>query len=174
METTQTLVEWALQGDRNAFALLVKRYERLVLGIGFHVLRDFHAAQDIAQESFVTAYFQLSTLRNPAVFGPWVAQMAARFATKRGKESNHSLPLNLDLQTPFTQRGDWDQEDLQQVLAALTQLPDPEREVMILRYIDGHDVATIARLTERPVGTVTKQISRALERLRHRMKQVKP
>lgn len=146
-------------------------FARNPLSFPWFLQGDFHAAQDIAQESFVTAYLQLKTLRNPGVFGPWVAQMTARLARKRAKEFHPLIPLDTDPQLSISKCGDWDHEDLQQVLAALARLPDSEREVMILRYIDDHDVTTIARLTDRPLGTVTKQISRALERLRQRMKE---
>lgn len=165
VEKTQLLVKRTLEGDREAFALLVSRYERLVLGVAFNALRDFHAAQDIAQEAFVTAYCQLATLRNPAVFGPWVAQMAARLARKPKKRTSPHVPLNPDLQTPNS-TASWDQDVLQRVLHALNALPESQRTLMILRYVDGLDSAEIARVTQRPLGTVTKLISRALERLR--------
>jgi RNA polymerase sigma-70 factor (ECF subfamily) len=48
-------------------------------------------------------------------------------------------------------------------------LPDHEREVLLLRHFDGHDLAAIAAILSRPLGTVTKQLSRAHARLRERL-----
>lgn len=56
--------------------------------------------------------------------------------------------------------------DAEDLLEAVARLPDHERVVVGLRYFDGHAVNDIAAITGRPVGTVTKQLSRAIKRLR--------
>ena len=54
-------------------------------------------------------------------------------------------------------------------MAAVSSLPEHERTVTVLRYFNGHSVIEIADLTGRPVGTITKQLSRALKRLRDKL-----
>ena len=56
--------------------------------------------------------------------------------------------------------------DSELLLAALARLPEHERLVVALRYLEGHSVAEIGQVLGRPVGTVTKQLSRAIQRLR--------
>ena len=63
------------------------------------------------------------------------------------------------------------EEDAAQVLAELARLPDHEQQVLLLRYFDDLPVADIAAFLRRPIGTVTKQLSRALTRLRDRLKE---
>ena len=61
-------------------------------------------------------------------------------------------------------RGAWIDHDV--LLRLVSRLPDRERVLVGLRYFDGHSMAEIAEIAGRPVGTVTKQLSRAIARLR--------
>ena len=61
-----------LQGVRDAFGDLVRRYEYAVYGLALSYLRDFTDAEDLAQEAFAPAYQNLSRLQSPAKFGPWL------------------------------------------------------------------------------------------------------
>ena len=56
--------------------------------------------------------------------------------------------------------------DNQQLLSLIARLPERERILIGLRYFDGHSMAQIAAITTRPIGTATKQLSRAIARLR--------
>ena len=60
----------------------------------------------------------------------------------------------------------WVDDEVQEVLSGISRLPPHEQAVLGLRYFDGFSVKEIAAMTDRSVGTVTKQISRALTRLR--------
>ena len=75
------LVKAALKGQRQAFAELVKRYERAVRAVAMNVLADSHAAEDVAQDCFVIAYQKLSELRKPEAFGYWLLKIARREAS---------------------------------------------------------------------------------------------
>ncbi|MCA9171876.1 MAG: sigma-70 family RNA polymerase sigma factor, partial [Planctomycetales bacterium] len=55
--------------------------------------------------------------------------------------------------------------DVRELAEAINSLPDHERIVVVLRYLDGHSTQDIASILERPIGTVTKQLSRAIARL---------
>ena len=161
------LVRRAVAGDRDAFGELVRRYERLVLGVAWNILRDYHAAQDAAQDAFVIAYRQLAGLKNAGAFGPWVAQIAVRCCHQLRK-TRPMLPLSTDYDpTHVPPEFLLMDEETDRVLTAIRELPEHEQTIVLLRYIEGHDVATIAQLTNRPLGTVTKQLSRAVQRLKN-------
>ena len=136
------------------------------VGDGVAQLRDRHEAEDVAQAAFLLAYRRISTLADDSKFGPWLMKIAPRqiidFARRR------KIPVTTDAeQSPDpTMQSDstWIQhEDL---LKLVSKLPDHERALVGLRYFDGLSVAETAAATGRPVGTVTKQLSRALARLR--------
>jgi RNA polymerase sigma-70 factor (ECF subfamily) len=170
-----------LRGDREAFAALVARHERAVWATAWRVLRDHHAAADVAQEAFLQAFQRLGDLRRPERFGVWLLRIARResirLARRRARDPCRSLDeaaiddlLDRDrTDDPATTPLSADSEDL---LAAVARLPEHERLVVVLRYLDGHSVAEVAAAIGRPVGTITKQLSRAIERLKRNLREV--
>ena len=91
------LVQEILDGNKQAFALLVARYERPVRAVAISIVKSSHTADDIAQEAFVRAWEQLPKLRNPKVFGPWMMKIARRRAIdslRRQQSLNYSDSLD--------------------------------------------------------------------------------
>jgi len=74
--TDAQLVERTLRGDMSAYGILVDRYRSLVYGLACHLVRNFHDAEDIAQEAFIKAYDSLSTLKDKANFSRWLRTIA--------------------------------------------------------------------------------------------------
>ncbi len=174
MQSDAQLVNAALNGHRQAYATLVKRYERAVRATAAAVLRDYHAAQDAAQEAFVTAFEKLPSLRKGSVFGPWVLKIARRQAIRMARQRRTFQPLDLQADPPAA-RGDGGTGEVSgRLLSAVMRLPKHERVVVMLKYFDGHEVKVIAEMTTRPVGTVTKRLSRARRRLRKWLEESQP
>lgn len=164
MQTDRDLVEAVLGGNLPAFAELVRRYERVVMSTAWNVLRNYHSSQDAAQSALVEAFRQLPQLRSPEQFGPWVLRIARREALKIARATRRTLPLESSLaydSVPDPALDHWND-----LLAAVGRLPEQERIVVGLRYFAGNSVTDIAKLTGRPSGTVTKQLSRAINRLK--------
>jgi RNA polymerase sigma-70 factor (ECF subfamily) len=172
MQSDSQLVSAALQGEQAAFAMLVGRYQRAARAVAFHRIGDHHAAEDAAQEAFVAAYRKLSRLREGSLFGRWLLTIVRRQAERIARARRRDVPLEhaADVAEPEKNRLDHDAEFL---LAALMDLPERERQLLMLRHFDGHSVAAIAHIVGRPVGTVTKQLSRGHARLRERLAKVK-
>ena len=129
------------------------------------VLGDFHLSQDAAQEAFVAAYRKLAELRDAASFGPWLLKIARRRALriKRGRRDARVGIENIDCAA--TAARDWI-EPFENVVQQMARLPEHERIVTVMRYLEGRSVKEIAESTGKPVGTITKQLSRAIDRLR--------
>src|SRR5262249_14621193 len=82
------LVNAARRGDAQAYTDLVKHFSGMAYSLALGLLNDEHAAQDVAQEAFITVYQQLSRLREPEAFGAWlrrVVVMRCRLAIRRKK-----------------------------------------------------------------------------------------
>ncbi len=172
--TDAELVKAVLAGKGAAYGDLIRRYERSVRAATLAVLGDFHAAEDATQETFVVAYRKLDALLRPSAFGAWVLRIAHRQALRavRKHRAAETLDPNVAVQAPHNGRLDEDSEGL---LTAVAALPEHERRVVMLHYFDGHSVAVISAMCGRPLGTVTKQLARARERLRGRLcKEAKP
>ncbi len=166
MRTDAELVNAVLDGEKQAFAVLVKRYERPVRAVALDLLGDYHSATDVSQEAFVKAYEQLAGLRKPKAFGAWLMKITRRCALdslrRRPKETQLEPKIATAIESP---NGQLD-EDKQRLLAADVKLPRSEKQVVMLRYLDENSVKDVADIVSRSVGTVTKQLSRAHERLR--------
>lgn len=166
MRSDAELIAEAAMGCAVAFGLLVERYERAVLGVAIQIVRNGEAARDIAQESFLAAYRKLSTLKDHSQFGAWLLQIARNRAlsTARKLRSDREVPLG-DRSIAITPAQQLDQR-LESLLDAIVLLPETERTVILMHYFDGFTAKEISEMTDRPVGTVTKRLSRAYERLR--------
>ena len=167
MRSDAELVSETLDGNRQVFAELVRRYERPVRAVTRGILGDHHAAQDAAQETFVAAYCKLRQLRKPAAFGPWVIKIARTRSLQMARRARRVYELPPDQAAP---EGNGELDEMSQwLLTAVTTLPAHERAVVLLRHFDGRTVREVADITGRSVGTVTKQLSRAYGRLRRRL-----
>jgi RNA polymerase sigma-70 factor (ECF subfamily) len=176
MKADAEIVRLVLQGDRESFAVLVGRHEKAAWATAWRVLRDEHAASDAAQEAFLQAFHRLHSLREPARFGVWLLRIARREAIKvtRVRSRNRARSIEEESDDPCDERraGSSLSSDSEVILAALARLPEHERLVVSLRYLEGQSVAEIAEALGRPVGTVTKQLSRAISRLKGKLWEV--
>lgn len=167
MRTDAELVNAVLNGEKDLFAELVKRYERPVRAIAMDVLGDYHSATDVSQDAFVRAYERLAGLRKPEAFGPWLMKITLRCALdlvrRRPKETRLETKIAAAIENPD---GRLD-EDKQRLLAAVVKLPGAEKQVVMHRYFGDNSVNDVAKIVGRGVGTVTKQLSRAHRRLRN-------
>ena len=180
MQADAEIVRAVLGGDREAFGTLVARHERAVWATAWRVLRDDQAAADAGQEAFLKAFLRLGDLRQPEQFGVWLLQItrreSIRLARRNAREPGRPYAeVGADLPRagePSDGKATQLTADAESLLAAVTRLPEHERLVVVLRYLHGFSVAEAAAALGRPVGTVTKQLSRALERLRSKTKEV--
>jgi RNA polymerase sigma-70 factor, ECF subfamily len=172
MRTNDELIAAILGGEQAAFADLLRRYERAAWTTAWKVLRDYHAAQDATQNAFVEAYRRLGQLRSPDLFGVWLLRITRREALRLARRRGQAHPLGLTGDVPACEPDERMTPESADLLLAIARLPEHERLVVALRYLNGLSVAEVARLSGRPVGTVTKQLSRAIDRLRSMFREV--
>jgi RNA polymerase sigma-70 factor (ECF subfamily) len=171
VQTDTELVKAALDGQKEAFGELVRRYERPIRAVAINILGDHHGLEDAVQDTFVAGYKNLFMLRNRDSFGPWLMKIARRcaleWASRRPKGTLLGATPAAAIENPD---GRLD-EDNEALLAAVVKLPEAERQVVMLRYFAGHSVSEVAEAVGRSIGTVTKQLSRAHKRLRKILKE---
>ncbi|MHC4442797.1 MAG: RNA polymerase sigma factor [Planctomycetota bacterium] len=164
------------QGKVQAYGTLVERYEQAVFATVLSLTKDRYMAEDVTQDVFTQGYLKLCTLRDDSRFAFWLMKIARRHARQALRQRNRlrALPIgSADESTGVGDDGRLLDEDKEHLLWHVQKLPVHERLTLSLRYFDGHSVQQIAEITGRPVGTVTKQLSRAIERLRKSFKQEK-
>lgn len=172
------LIEKATSGDPSALDSLVQRYYRTVFSIGYARLRDWELAEELAQEVFLRATLHLSSLRDRALFGPWLVRIARNTAedwARQGASRARTvtwIPLdNLPAEPPDTRhpsvrdlRARRDEERL--LAEALARLSPELREVVLLHFSEGLTKSAIARRLDLHPSSVARQLDRALLQLR--------
>ena len=171
------LVERAKQGDEEAYAELVTRYQGLAARTAYVICGSAADAEDVAQEGFVKAYYALSRFRSGAPFRPWLLRIVANEAINRRKAAGRRPTVELSVahdppsdDTALSPEGAViATERRDEVLAALRELRDEDRLVIAYRYFFELSEAEMAEALGVARGTVKSRLSRSLARLRDTM-----
>ncbi len=169
----------ARQGDLAAFNELVVEYESQVYNLCYRILGGAQAAEDAAQEAFVSAWRNIESFRGES-FKPWLLRIAANQCRdelrRRGRRPSTSLDSALEAGVPEPPAADPSPEALaltaelsRSLQAALDLLPEDQRTAVVLCDVDGLDYSEIAVAMDTSLGTVKSRISRARLKLRELM-----
>ncbi|MHC4883968.1 MAG: RNA polymerase sigma factor [Planctomycetota bacterium] len=179
MEPTDgELVSRVLAGDREAFRFLVERYQAAAVSAAYARTGEAESARDCVQEAFTDAYSQLSNLKDPARFGPWLVRMAANKATswvrrqaveRRDRESRERQAERESQSVPCPAVEAEAKEERERILAAVDGLEELDREIIILRHLSGKGRRETAGLLEISPEAADKRLQRAMQRLRERL-----
>lgn len=161
----------APEARREAFGELVIRFQDMAFACAFAVLRDAYLAQDTAQEAFVVAWQRLAQLREPAAFPGWFKRIVLTQCTRLTRcKRLQFLPLDAGADKSTDDPGPHvsaERRDLvTKVLQAINALPENERLVTTLFYVDGYTQSDIGEFLEIPVSTVNKRLYSARQRLK--------
>ncbi|MBO4769652.1 MAG: RNA polymerase sigma factor [Clostridia bacterium] len=161
-----TLVEMTLLGDSDAYGELVSRHEKAVIGSAVKITKNEFSAQDACQDAFVSAWMNLSQLREKALFRPWVCAICVRCALKVNERYAAAIPAisldALDFDIPDAERFD----EYDDIHDAISKLSEKIRNVIQLHYFDGYSVSEIAERLSVPVGTVKWRLNEGRKKLR--------
>ncbi len=174
MEELKSLVEKTRIGDLVAFGEIIRRFQDMACGYAFSILGDFHLAQDAAQEAFLEAYRELPKLQSSLAFPGWFRRIVFTRCTRiidRKKIPTVPLETAGGLPHPALDPGQsLDQRELgEKVLAAIRALPDHQRAVTTLFYINGYSEKDVSDFLEIPLTTVKKRLRESRIHLKERM-----
>jgi len=174
MEELAALVTRTQSGDLDAYGEIVRRFQDMAYGYGYSVLGDFSAAEDAAQESFIQAYKELASLLDPAAFPGWFRRIVYTQCAMMARRSHVPMvPLDDVTEMPSAGAGPHElaeqSEMRERVLGAIRALPENERVVTALFYINGYSHDDIAGFLEVPPSTVKSRLHTARTRLKRRM-----
>ncbi len=172
----QSCIRESLAGELDAFNRIVKAYQKMVFNQAYRVMGDYHAAQDAAQEAFLSAYQKLHTYRGGS-FKSWLLRIVtnACYDEFRRRKRQPVTPLN-----PINDHGEeiespaWLEDPAEKPESMLTRKELSEaiqfclnkldlefRSVVVLVDIQGLDYASAAEIIDRPLGTVKSRLARA-------------
>jgi RNA polymerase sigma-70 factor (ECF subfamily) len=153
-----------------AFEAAVLEHQAMVYSLAYHFLEDHAAAEELAQEVFLTLYRHWHEIQSPEHRLHWLRKVTSRRCidqTRRRKLRKH-VSLE-EAPEPFTWMPGNDpvlKRYIEQLLGKLDELP---RMIVILRYQEGLEPSEIAELLEMPIGTVKSNLHRSLALLRRKL-----
>jgi len=174
MEDLRSLVMRAQGGDLDAYGEIVCRFQDMAFGYAYSTMGDFHLAEDATQEAFIEGYRCLQGLVDPLAFAGWFRRIvfnhcdrltrrkrlrAARLESVRSAASGRPGPIE------NAER----REMVDKVQEAIHSLPENERTVITLFYINGYSQRDIAEFLDVPVTTVNNRLHASRKRLKERM-----
>ena len=185
MSSEKALVQKAKTGDRDAFAALVSAYEGKIYNLALRYLGNREDAMGASQEVFLRVFRFLPGFQEESGFSTWIYRIGVNVCkdmlAKRAKRGELSLELpdeEEDYRTAEVADSRYDPEaiveqaDLRESLAeAIGQLPQQQREMIVLRDIQGLSYEEIGQVLSLEAGTVKSRLSRARENLRKKLLQ---
>jgi RNA polymerase sigma-70 factor (ECF subfamily) len=182
------LIARSKQGDRQAFDQLVTRYSAQIYNFAYRMTNNRDDAEDIYQEAFLHAFRGIGSFRADSAFSTWLYRIVRNVyldeMKRRRARPYASLEENIQTEDGSIARDVQDDaptpeeavqinERRRAVHRAISQLPETQREILILYEMNQHSYEEIATILGINVGTVKSRLNRARRSLRDRLLAVK-
>jgi len=169
--TDEELVFQSLDGDPDAYAVLVRRYQAAVYATAFYYAGRYNGAEDVVQEAFWEAYRSLRKLKEPERFGAWLkgitTRVAANWLRRNISRQRNITPLpHRRTLTMEEARQGVEKDDYQRVHRAIDALPERYRLPVVLRYMQELSYDEISQFTGDSREEIRGMLSRANALLR--------
>ena len=172
------LIDKVLSGDDEAFTALVRKYQKSVHALAWRKIGDFHAAEEITQDTFLRVYKHLSKLKDPKQFSGWLYVTTARLCNTWLRKNESLIELLEEVPMAEVEKAFYEQyvstqheeearshhQDI--VKKLLEKLPESERTVMTLYYLGEMTAKEISKFLGVSVNTITSRLQRARKRLK--------
>jgi len=183
-KTDQYLVERVQEGDKQAFDILVKKYQHRIVVLVSRFLKDSADVQDVTQDAFIKAYRALPNFRGESAFYTWLYRIAVNTA-KNHLVSLGRRPPSVDLDVNDAEQFEGSlalkeqatperlllKDEIQRVVTETIEgLSEDLRTAITLRELEGMSYEEIAEVMGCPVGTVRSRIFRARETIQVKLK----
>jgi RNA polymerase sigma-70 factor (ECF subfamily) len=157
------IIERVLKGDTDAFNLLVRQWERPIYNFIVRMIGDREEAMDLCQDAFMKAYRELDTLKDRDRFSSWLYRIAHNTCFSKLRKDHGKTFVELE---PETRASRMAIESRLAVEKALQQLPEDQREVVVLKVFQSLKFEEIAAIQDAPVSTVKSRLYMGFEKLR--------
>jgi RNA polymerase sigma-70 factor (ECF subfamily) len=177
--TDQHYIQKTLQGDTNAFSVLIDRYQNLVYTVVLRVVKVKEEAEEVAQDTFLKAFESLSGYRGESKFSTWIYSIAYRKALDQVRKHNRMKPVELieditennvaaiDNALHFLEQ----QERNHTIQKCIEQLPEKEAAIITFYYFDDLSVREISTITELTEDNIKVKLHRSRKKLFSLLKQ---
>jgi RNA polymerase sigma factor (sigma-70 family) len=174
--TDADLITASRRGDRQAFGQIVRRYQGMITGLIYASCGDLHRSEDLAQETFVSAWKSLSGLREPGKLTAWLCQIArhrlldhAKSAARERLRFKDAAQQRGEVTAPPADQHSLSNEERELLWKTLSEIPQPYRETLVLYYRQGQSAAEVAAATESTEENVRQRLARGRQMLREQV-----
>lgn len=173
----QEEIQWVqevLSGNKQAYSHIINKYKNQLYATILGMTRNPHDAQDLVQEAFIKVYYQLGKYDNRGSFASWIYRVAINHCMDEFRKKRHievrmteeSMEKNLEHpEVIFLKK-----EKNKQLELLMDTLPEDERMIILLRYVNELSYEEISELVDVPVSTVRNKLHRAKKKMRNTIK----
>ncbi len=158
-------------GDHGAFGEIVERYQRVVGAVAYSGTANRALAEDVTQDTFVTAWRQLSSLREVDLLPAWLCGIARNLARSARRKRGREIALDdrdiVGDSSPYDQLRD--REDEQVFAVSLAAVPETYREALVLFYCEQQSVPAVARALGISENATYQRLTRGRQHLADRV-----
>jgi RNA polymerase sigma factor (sigma-70 family) len=171
LNTTEKIIDRCRQGDVKAQYILYKQYSKAMYNIAVRFLNNKMDAEDILQESFITAFEKLSELTNNIAFGSWLKRIVINNSITQVRKNHFEFTDIADYQ--FVEENTEEDFNIDPALIhdAIKELPSGGRTILVLYALEGYKHREIAEMLGVSESTSKTQYKRALDLLYRQLKQ---
>ena len=175
-QNIEQLLRLCSSNDSKAQLEIYNRYYKAMYNTAFRIVKDSFKAEDIMQESFLTAFTKLDTLEDLSLFGAWLKRIVVNnsIAEYHKTVKRHEVPLEAILykvedENSGINEKDQTQKEVKQIINVMKTLKPNYNIVLTLHLIEGYDYEEICDIMKISYGNCRTMISRAKESLRKKL-----
>lgn len=163
----QQLVEKVIDGDKQAFSQLIKKYQRLVASVVFKLINDQRDREELVQDIFVKIYQKIGEFRFNSKLSTWIATISYREAISVLRKKKKVIEDDFE-NVNFGQNTDHfgNQDRSEFIKGVIDTLPHNYAVILTLYHIEGFNYSEIVEIMEMPEGTVKNYLFRARKKLK--------
>jgi RNA polymerase sigma-70 factor (ECF subfamily) len=169
----KSLAKRILAGNHEACVELIRQYHSPIYRLLLHLCRDAHLAEDLAQETFLSAWSKIGGFNAASSLNTWLHRIAYRKFLDTQRRKTRSIATQGDAaiddmqsSTPDPYASALASDETRRLYRALDHLKPAERDAVVLHYLQGLNYEDMASIVGHPTGTVKWRTSQALENLR--------
>ena len=174
VQHTNPLIEQCKEGDKTAQFAVYKQYYKAMYNTAFRIVNDRFEAEDIMQESFLSAFTKLDSFSGKVTFGAWLKRIVINNSLTVLKNNNklNTVPLEkVTIKDVVEENQDYSLLKVSDILNKVSQLKNNYKVAITLNLIEGYDYEEIAQIMDISYENSRTTVSRAKNKLRQLLSQ---
>ncbi|MCZ6595929.1 MAG: RNA polymerase sigma factor [Bacteroidetes bacterium] len=171
----ETLLALCQDGNQLAQLEVYNRYQKAMYNTAFRIVKNTAEAEDVTQESFITAFSKLDNFKGTATFGSWLKRIVINNSIVQYRKSQRFIEVSEENiadeaeEDPEYANDDYSEVRSSQLMQCMNSLHDSYKEILTLYFIEGYDYEEICEILEISYANCRTLISRAKESLRKKL-----